>query len=125
MFFFSSFFPSADCPRFLDVDWRLQSDVVTDSRLQARTLFSSATLVVGFHPDQATEPCVDLALANRVPFVVCPCCTFPAHFPDRRLPVYVVVDIVFRTISRAFPQLYATPHTPCDMLYEVLVPIGC
>ena len=55
---------------------------VTDAAT-ARTLFTSSTLVVGFHPDQATEPCVDLALANRVPFVVCPCCTFPAHFPDR------------------------------------------
>ena len=42
-------------------------------------------LVVGFHPDQATEPCIDLAMLLGVPFCVVPCCVFPSEFPDRRL----------------------------------------
>ena len=42
-------------------------------------------LVVGFHPDQATEPCIDLAMVLGVPFCVVPCCVFPSEFPDRRL----------------------------------------
>jgi hypothetical protein len=53
--------------------------------IRAHNLITSAKLVVGFHPDQATEPCIDLAIAMRKPFVVCPCCVFPKQFPDRRL----------------------------------------
>jgi len=36
------------------------------------------------HADQATEPCVDLALRNGVPFAVLPCCVMPTLFPLRR-----------------------------------------
>ena len=39
--------------------------------------------MVAFHPDQATEPAIDLAIALRVPFAVVPCCVFPSEFPDR------------------------------------------
>jgi hypothetical protein len=40
-------------------------------------------LVVALHPDEATEPAVDVALANRIPFAVVPCCVFSGLFPDR------------------------------------------
>jgi hypothetical protein len=53
--------------------------------VQARELLKSACVIVGFHPDQATEPCIDLALSMRIPFVVCPCCVFPTQFPQRML----------------------------------------
>jgi hypothetical protein len=53
----------------------------------ALRLLTAPQLIVGFHPDQATDHAVDLALALRVPFAVVPCCTFASHFPDRRLPV--------------------------------------
>jgi hypothetical protein len=42
-----------------------------------------AKLIVGFHPDQATEPCMDLAQILKVPFAICPCCVFPKEFPNR------------------------------------------
>jgi hypothetical protein len=42
-----------------------------------------AKLIVGFHPDQATEPCMDLAQLLKVPFAICPCCVFPKEFPNR------------------------------------------
>lgn len=42
-----------------------------------------AKLIVGFHPDQATEPCMDLAHLLNVPFAICPCCVFPKDFPNR------------------------------------------
>ena len=35
------------------------------------------------HPDQATEPIVDLALRLGVPFAVVPCCVYPGLFPFR------------------------------------------
>ena len=42
-------------------------------------------LVVGMHPDQATEKIVDMALLLGKPFAVVPCCVFPFLFPNRRL----------------------------------------
>jgi len=41
-------------------------------------------LAVGMHPDQATEPIIDAALALGKPFAVVPCCVFPDLFPHRR-----------------------------------------
>ena len=43
-------------------------------------------LIIGFHPDQATEAAIDLAILLNVPFCVVPCCVFPSEFPERRNP---------------------------------------
>jgi hypothetical protein len=43
------------------------------------------SLVIGLHPDEATEPIVDYALEAGLPFAVMPCCVFSRLFPDRRL----------------------------------------
>ena len=40
--------------------------------LEARNLLASATMIIGFHPDQATEAVIDMALLLRVSFIVCP-----------------------------------------------------
>jgi hypothetical protein len=45
----------------------------------------SAKLIVGFHPDQATDASINLAMELGIPFCVVPCCVFPADFPDRKL----------------------------------------
>ena len=37
-------------------------------------------VLVGMHPDQATEPIVDAALRLNKPFAVVPCCVFPGAF---------------------------------------------
>ena len=55
------------------------------SALEAREVIVSAKLVLGFHPDEATEAAIDLALLLQVPFAVVPCCVFPKYFPFRRL----------------------------------------
>eukprot|EP00584_Thalassiosira_punctigera_P009937 CAMPEP_0172536496 /NCGR_PEP_ID=MMETSP1067-20121228/8251_1 /TAXON_ID=265564 ORGANISM="Thalassiosira punctigera, Strain Tpunct2005C2" /NCGR_SAMPLE_ID=MMETSP1067 /ASSEMBLY_ACC=CAM_ASM_000444 /LENGTH=272 /DNA_ID=CAMNT_0013321583 /DNA_START=34 /DNA_END=852 /DNA_ORIENTATION=- len=44
---------------------------ITNSRVALET-FQSLDLIVGFHPDQATEASVDLALLLGIPFVVVP-----------------------------------------------------
>lgn len=49
-------------------------------------LLAGVGVVIGFHPDQATEPIVDYAVAAGKPFVVVPCCVFSREFPGRRLP---------------------------------------
>ena len=40
-------------------------------------------VLVGMHPDQATEPIVDFCLRSGKPFAVVPCCVFPELFPGR------------------------------------------
>ena len=49
-------------------------------------VFRDCSVVVGLHPDQATDAAVDLALAFGKPFAVVPCCTYSRDFPRRRLP---------------------------------------
>ncbi|CAK0825715.1 unnamed protein product [Prorocentrum cordatum] len=90
---------------------------------RARELLTSARLVVGFHPDQATEvsaaqlrsaqACVDLALALGVPWVVCPCCVFAAEFPGRELDGQVVhsYDAFLRYLRRKHPDPRAEDGT--------------
>ncbi|CAK8994482.1 Dynein axonemal heavy chain 1 (Axonemal beta dynein heavy chain 1) (Ciliary dynein heavy chain 1) (mDHC7) [Durusdinium trenchii] len=52
---------------------------------EAAEAIHSCSLILGFHPDQATEACIDLALELQRPFAVCPCCVFPKDFPERKL----------------------------------------
>lgn len=33
-------------------------------------------LIVGLHPDEATEAIIEWAVKNKKPFIVCPCCLF-------------------------------------------------
>ena len=49
-------------------------------------LVASASVLVGCHPDEATEWIVDSALAANKRFCVVPCCVFPSLFPDRIHP---------------------------------------
>jgi hypothetical protein len=46
--------------------------------------FAESVLVLGLHPDQATEPIVDACLRVRKPFAIVPCCVFPEENPQRR-----------------------------------------
>ena len=56
-----------------------------ESAADAIKTILEAKLVVGFHPDQATDYAIELARVLRVPFAVVPCCVFPSEFPRRRL----------------------------------------
>ena len=49
-------------------------------------LLRSASLVVGMHPDEATEAIVAHSLEHGKRFAVVPCCVFAHLFPDRMLP---------------------------------------
>ncbi|KAL9651832.1 hypothetical protein ABK040_000180 [Willaertia magna] len=48
-------------------------------------MIQSCSIIIGLHPDQATESIVNVALKYNKLFVVVPCCVFPSLFPDRRL----------------------------------------
>lgn len=45
----------------------------------------NSSLIVGMHPDQATEAIVRAAVMMRKPFAVVPCCVFAREFPERSL----------------------------------------
>ncbi|ORZ04186.1 hypothetical protein BCR41DRAFT_363007 [Lobosporangium transversale] len=49
-------------------------------------LVTEASIMIGLHPDQATEPIVRVALKLGKPFAVIPCCVFGRDNPHRRLP---------------------------------------
>jgi len=58
----------------------------TPDFLEAQDIpLTSVKLIIGLHPDEATEPIVETALALHLPFAVIPCCVFAASFPLRRL----------------------------------------
>lgn len=46
-------------------------------------IWRESSLVLGMHPDEATEDLVDLALAHDKPFAVVPCCVFWTRDPQR------------------------------------------
>lgn len=48
-------------------------------------LVTECSLIVGLHPDQATEAIVDFALRWNKGFAIVPCCVYHKQFPRRRL----------------------------------------
>ena len=63
---------------------KAKSGPITSAVNAIKTILE-AKLVLGFHPDQATDYAIELAEALGVPYAVVPCCVFPSEFPDRRL----------------------------------------
>jgi hypothetical protein len=53
-------------------------------------LVQGCSLIVGLHPDQATDSIVEVAIEFGKPFAVVPCCVFPKLFPHRRIMCDVV-----------------------------------
>ncbi|KAG0273971.1 hypothetical protein BGZ95_010240 [Linnemannia exigua] len=53
--------------------------------VEYKDVFERASILIGMHPDQATEPIVTMALKHNKPFAVVPCCVFAHENPDRRL----------------------------------------
>lgn len=47
-------------------------------------LLRNCSMIVGMHPDQATEPIVLLSRHLKVPFALLPCCVMPTLFPHRQ-----------------------------------------
>jgi len=52
---------------------------------EALRLLLCTKLILGFHPDQATDPAIDLALLLGVPYCIVPCCVFPRENTHREL----------------------------------------
>lgn len=60
------------------------SDLLHHSDKRIQKLLRQTTLLVGLHPDQATEAMLEFALRLSVPVAIVPCCVMPKLFPDRK-----------------------------------------
>ena len=50
-----------------------------------RDVVQNCSLIVGLHPDQATDAILRFALSTGKPFAIVPCCVYSKDFPHRRL----------------------------------------
>ncbi|KAF9905764.1 hypothetical protein EC991_001302 [Linnemannia zychae] len=65
---------------------RIQAMLDDEFLTKREDLVNSASIMIGLHPDQATEPIVRAALKAQKPFAIIPCCVFGRDNPHRRLP---------------------------------------
>ncbi|KAG0031931.1 hypothetical protein BGZ81_000280 [Podila clonocystis] len=72
-------------------------------------VLKSASILIGMHPDQATEPTVDMALKYRKPFAVVPCCVFAHENPERRLRDGGEVNTTFDFIQYLMEKKSSVP----------------
>ena len=70
------------CPQITDL---FDENLLSLSSPHSPTIHN-ASVLIGMHPDQVTEPIVDGSLSLSKPFAVVPCCVFPLMFPHRRTP---------------------------------------
>jgi hypothetical protein len=83
----------------LDTSWVLSSeedDIIcrgNETQKQLRSILHqrNCSVLVGLHPDQATDPIIDVGLALQIPWAIVPCCVFPTFFQQRRLKCGKVV----------------------------------
>lgn len=57
---------------------------LTNRNDEVGEMVRACSFICGMHPDQATEPIVDMAIRLGVRFAVVPCCVMPSLFPFRR-----------------------------------------
>ncbi|RQM12905.1 hypothetical protein DD237_005179 [Peronospora effusa] len=57
-----------------------------------KELFTDCSILVGMHPDEATEAIIDAAMTLRKPFAVVPCCVMSRAFPNRQCRDGTLVD---------------------------------
>ena len=57
----------------------------TQQTLRSNLRNKECTILLGLHPDQATDPIVDIGLALNIPWAIVPCCVFPQLFQQRVL----------------------------------------
>jgi hypothetical protein len=76
--------------RKINIDNDLKSNIFIPSCKELpvppkQIIYKNTKLIVGMHPDQATEEIVIQALKADIPFAIVPCCVYPSLFPNRKL----------------------------------------
>lgn len=57
--------------------------LLQEASMEEQELITTCSMIVGLHPDQATEPIILLAQHLKVDFAMLPCCVMPSLFPKR------------------------------------------
>ncbi|KAI9907154.1 hypothetical protein PsorP6_016177 [Peronosclerospora sorghi] len=89
-----------------------------------KELFSNCSVLVGMHPDEATEAIVDASLTLRKPFAILPCCVMSRVFPDHRCwdvtPV-VTYETFIKYLREKHPsvQSHFLPFAGCNQVLYV------
>ncbi|KAG0374598.1 hypothetical protein BGX24_010184, partial [Mortierella sp. AD032] len=73
---------------------RIQAMLDDEFLLTHQDLVNTASIMIGLHPDQATEPIVRAAIKAGKPFAIIPCCVFGRDNPHRRLPKDEGIDAI-------------------------------
>lgn len=53
--------------------------------MKSPDLLENCSMLVGMHPDEATDAIIDFAIQTQKPFAILPCCLCLDKFPERRL----------------------------------------
>jgi hypothetical protein len=85
-------------------------EFVTDGN-EGEQSWNSCSVVVGLHPDEATEDIVDLALEYAKPFAVVPCCVFWKTNVHRRVEGASGKEETVKTWDQ-FVDYLASKHPP-------------
>ena len=48
-------------------------------------IWNQADVIIGLHPDEATDDIIEMSMKYFKPFICVPCCVFPNKFPNRKL----------------------------------------
>ncbi|KAI9905483.1 hypothetical protein PsorP6_014401 [Peronosclerospora sorghi] len=89
-----------------------------------KELFANCSVLVGMHPDEATEAIVDASLTLRKPFAIVPCCVMSRFFPDCRFwdgtPV-VTYETFIKYLREKNPsvQSHSLPLAGCNQVLYV------
>ena len=49
------------------------------------SIWNQADVIIGLHPDEATDDIIEMSMKYFKPFICVPCCVFPNKFPNRKL----------------------------------------
>eukprot|EP01038_Epipyxis_sp_PR26KG_P009435 gene9435-12714_t len=110
---------------------------------KAQEIIQNCSIIVGVHPDQATEHIIDFSLRNNKPFAIVPCCVCNKQFPKRKtsdgMSVKVYKDFIDYLIAKSDSikavqmdfegrniLLYSIPsYVPIGIQPDTIMPLIC
>lgn len=73
-------------PTGIDTSFRHPDKAALPVCDESGELLANCSAIIALHPDECTGSIVDIAVKNRIPFAIVPCCVFCRLFPNRKIP---------------------------------------